>query len=306
MQVSIIRNYKMKSAQDGLELGITVIVPETELKGIVQLSHGMSEYRLRYMDFMKYLADRGYLTIIHDHRGHGESIKDKKDYGYFYENGSEAIVLDLHQIVEDVRKCYPNIPYYLFGHSMGTLVARKFIQKYDDEIDGLILCGPPTENKRVWFGKFLVKMMEPFYGDHYRSKFIQKMAFGNYGKKFKGTKNPSWLCSNLEEVKKYVKHEACGFIFTLNGFYTLFSMMQEVYQKNYQCKNPHLPILMIAGSDDPVIQGEDSLKKTKTFLEEQGYNHVEIKLYEGRRHELLNETNKLEVYEDILKFICKD
>lgn len=304
--MSIIQNYKIKSKQDGLELGMTVIVPEVKkLKGIIQLSHGMSEYRLRYMDFMQYMADLGYLMVIHDHRGHGESIKEKKDYGYFYEDGANAIALDLNQVVDEIKNRYPETPYYLFSHSMGTLVARKFIQTYDDKIDALILCGPPTENKMAGLGKVVVKILELFYGDHYRSKFVQKMAFGKYGKKFKGTTNPSWLCSNLEEVKKYVKHEACGFIFTLNGFYNLFTLIQDVYKKEYQCHNPELPILMIAGSDDPVIQSEHAFMKTKVFLESQGYHNIQTKLYPGKRHELLNEDNKREIYQDILNFIEK-
>ena len=301
--MSIIRNYKVKSNQDGLELGITAVVPETKVKGIIQLSHGMSEHRLRYLDFMQYMANRGYLMVIHDHRGHGESIRSKEDYGYFYENGSTAMVEDLNQVLEEVKKENPNLPYYLFGHSMGTLVARKFIKKYDDKIDALILCGLPTENKKVWIGKFAVKTLELFYGSHHRSKFIQKLAFGSYSKRFKNDPNPVWLCSNLEETKKYRKHEACGFIFTLNGFYNLFSMMQDVYKKEYQCKNPKLPIFMIAGSDDPVIGSMDKLKKTENFLKEQGYENITTKIYEKKRHELLNEDNRLDVYEDILNFI---
>lgn len=301
--MSIIRNYKTNSLCDGLELGVTVVLPETEMKGILQLSHGMAEYRLRYLDFMKYMADRGYLCVIHDHRGHGESVRSKEDYGYFYEDGSNRIVEDLNQITEEIQKEHPELPHYLFGHSMGTLVARKFLQKYDSKIDGLILCGPPTENKQVRIGKFLVHMMTPFYGSHYRSKFIQKMAFGSYGKRFKQDSNPSWLCSSLEEVKKYQKHEACGFIFTLNGFENLFSMMEDAYKKEYLCENPKLPILMIAGSDDPVIGNENAFLKTKKFLQEQGYQSVQTKLYPGKRHELLNEDNKLEIYDDILHFL---
>lgn len=301
--MSIIRNYKTKSLCDGLELGVTIVIPETKIKAILQLSHGMAEYRLRYLDFMKYMADLGYLTVIHDHRGHGESILSKEDYGYFYEDGSNAIVEDLNQIVEEIKKEHPDIPHYLFSHSMGTLVARKFIQKYDYKIDGLILCGPPTENKKAWLGKLVVQIMLPFYGDHHRSKLIQKMSFGPYAKRFKNDTNPSWICSSLEEVKKYVKHEACGFIFTLNGFENLFSMVEDVYKKKYLCKNPDLPIFMIAGSDDPVIGNEETFFKTKSFLQNQGYHTIKTKLYPKKRHELLNEDNKLEVYEDILHFL---
>jgi len=303
--MSIIRNYKMKSKHDNLELGVTVVVPETKLKGIVQLTHGMSEHRQRYLDFMNFLADSGYLAIIHDHRGHGESIKSKEDYGYLYEDGVTGLVSDLHQIVDEVKMKYNEVPYYIFSHSMGTLVTREWLKNNDNKIDGVILCGPPTKNNMVGLGKILVKSMMLIFEDHHRSSLIQKLTFNSYSKRFKNDPNPVWLCSSIETIKKYAHSEACGFIFTLNGFYNLFKMMKDVYKKDYQCKNSNLKIFMIAGSDDPVIKDEKEFNKTKLFLQERGYKNIETKLYPNKRHELLNEINKKEIYQDILSFIDK-
>ena len=303
VQVSIIRNYKIKSAHDGLSIGMTVVVPEQTVKGAVIFSHGMAEHRLRYLEFMNYLADHGYLAVIHDHRGHGESVHSKEDYGYFYEDGIEGLVSDLNQIVDTIKKQYPNLPIYLFSHSMGTLIGRLFLKTEDFKIDGFIMTGPPVFNNKVKLGKLLVKWMLIFFDSHYRSKFLQKLTFGNYSKRFKNEKNKVWLCSNIEEVKKYSKSESCGFIFTLNGFYVLYSLLEQSYQKNYQCQQKNLPILILAGREDPVIENEASFLKLKVFLEERGYCNIKTKLYTNKRHEILFEDNKKEVYFDILEFL---
>lgn len=301
--MSIIRNYKIKSDYDNLLLGMTVVVPEQKVKGAVIFSHGMAEHRLRYLEFMNYLADHGYLAVIHDHRGHGESVHSKEDYGYFYEDGVKGLVLDLNQVVEKIKKQYPHIPIYLFSHSMGTLIARLFLKENDVKIDGLIMSGPPVNNKKAKLGKLLVKGMEIFFDDHHRSNLLQKLTFGNYSKRFKNEKNKVWLCSNIEEVKKYSKSESCGFVFTLNGFYVLYSLLEQTYQKDYLCQKKELPILMLAGSEDPVIENETSFLKMKLFLEERGYSHIKTKLYDKKRHEILLEENKKEVYSDVLTFL---
>lgn len=301
--MSIIRNYKIKSDYDDLLLGMTVVVPEQKVKGAVIFSHGMAEHRLRYLEFMNYLADHGYLAVIHDHRGHGESVQSKEDYGYFYEDGVKGLVLDLNQVVEKIKKQYPHIPIYLFSHSMGTLIARLFLKENDVKIDGLIMSGPPVNNKKAKLGKLLVKGMEIFFEDHHRSNLLQKLTFGNYAKRFKNEKNKVWLCSNIEEVKKYSKSESCGFVFTLNGFYVLYSLLEQTYQKDYQCQKKELPILMLAGSEDPVIENETAFLKMKLFLEESGYSHIKTKLYDNKRHEILLEENKKEVYADVLTFL---
>lgn len=301
--MSIIRNNKIISKHDGLELAMTIVIPETPIKGAIILSHGMAEHRLRYLDFMKVLAENGYLAVIHDHRGHGESIQSKADYGYFYEEGMDGIISDLGQVIEEVKKEYPNIPYYLFSHSMGTLVARCYIQKHDQEINKLIMSGPPAQNKMVGLGKFMVHLMMCFHNSHYRSKLLQKLTFGGYSKRFKNDENKAWVCSNIEEVKKYEKSENCGFIFTLNGFKVLYYLLDQTYKKSYEVKNPELPILILAGSDDPVIGTKETFPKIKEFLESQGYQNIQTKLYEGKRHEILLEDNRKEVYEDILNFL---
>ena len=302
-----IEKTKIKSNQDGLELEILLIKPEREIKGIVQISHGMAEHKERYKPFMKYLASCGYMAIIHDHRGHGASVKRLDDLGYFYDEKAEAIVEDLHQITTYIKEQYPNKKVILFGHSMGSMVVRKYIKKYDKDIDRLIVCGSPSRNPFTGLALRVVKLLKTFKGEYHRSNFIQRLAFGTYNKNIK---NPisenAWVCANENTVKEYDKDELNGFIFTLNGFQNLFTLMKDIYHKQgWELNKKELPIFFIAGADDPVIMGTKHWKKAQDFLKELGYQNVSGKLYAGMRHEILNEEDNKKVFEDVLEWIEK-
>lgn len=295
--------FTVKSECDVLDLDVTVFEPENEIKGIFQISHGMAEHKERYYKFMEYLTQNGYVTVINDHRGHGKSVKNNDDLGYFYDNSAEYIVEDLHQITKLMKEQYPNKPLVLFGHSMGSMVVRKYIKKYDDEIDKLIVCGSPSKNKYAKVGLNVAKLVEKLKGEKYRSKFIQKLAFGSYSSKKEKSEN-SWICDNEDTVNKYDKDELCGFIFTANGFQNLFSLMIDIYDKNgWKLNNKNLPILFIAGSNDPVIMNKEKWLESQDFLKTLGYNNIQNKLYDGMRHEILNEKESNLVYKDILDFI---
>lgn len=295
--------FTVKSECDGLDLDVTVFEPENEIKGIFQISHGMAEHKERYYKFMEYLAQNGYVTVINDHRGHGKSVKNNDDLGYFYDNSAEYIVEDLHQITKLMKEQYPNKPLVLFGHSMGSMVVRKYIKKYDDEIDKLIVCGSPSRNKYAKVGLNVAKLVEKLKGEKYRSKFIQKLAFGSYSSKKEKSEN-SWICDNEDTVNKYDKDELCGFIFTTNGFQNLFGLMMDIYDQNgWRLNNKNLPILFIAGSNDPVIMNKEKWLESQDFLKTLGYNNIQNRLYDGMRHEILNEKESNLVYKDILDFI---
>ena len=296
----------LPSACDNLDLDILYVVPSGTIKGLVQLSHGMAEHKERYRDFMSFLADRGYLVFINDHRGHGESVKNDLDYGYFYDQKGDYIVNDLYHLSLYFKKEYPGLPLYLFGHSMGSLVVRKYLQHYDDTIDKLIVCGSPSRNPLVKFALLLTDIMIFFKGDRYRSPLINDLAFGSFDKRFAGDLTNRWLSVNEENVKEYNQSKKNGFIFTLNGFRNLFSLMADVYDKHrYQVKKPELPILFIAGKDDPVIGSMDKWHQAIMFLKKCGYKDVEGIAYADRRHEILNEKERLIVYKDVGHFMEK-
>ena len=292
------------SSSDGLKLDIAYIVPKGEALGVIQISHGMAEHKERYFDFMEFLASNGYICVISDHRGHGKSIKNEDDLGYFYTDNINFIVDDLHEVTLYIKNKFKNKKIYLFSHSMGTLVSRCYIEKYDFELEKLILCGTPTYNPFTPVAIGLAYLCKAFGLGKKRNKFLNTLTFGNYNKGYKDEN--SWLSKSTKNICSYNDDELCGFIFTTNGFINLYKLMRQAFKKNdYQVKNKNLDILLIAGSDDPVIQNEKKFIELKEFLKDIGYKNIESKLYKNLRHEILNEKTKKEVYNDILNFINK-
>ena len=293
---------KINSKVDNLEIECLLVIPDEGIKGLIQIAHGMNEHKERYLDFMGFLAQNGYACIINDHRGHGNSIKEKDDIGYFYDNNAEYVVEDLNQITEYITEKFKDKKIILFGHSMGSMIVRKYMEKYDDKIDGLIVCGSPSENKLAKLGLFFIKLLEGIKGERYRSKFIRNLMFNGYDKENE-IKN-SWICYNEEIVKKYKEDPLCQYEYTLNGMENIVKLMIDIYNpKLYQKKNLNLPIYFIAGKDDPVIVSEEKWNEAQNFLKNIGYQEIQNKLYENMRHEILNEKENQKVYEDILKWI---
>ena len=200
-----------------------------------------------------------------------------------------------------IKKQYPNLPVYLFSHSMGTLVARNYLKKHDQEIEKIVLCGPPTENKLAGLGIQFAKISKKIKGDRNRSQFLNQLTFGNYNKNYKIQNE--WICSNIEKVNQYNQDELSGYIFTTNGFINLYGLMKNAFnKKNWNVQNPNLKILVIAGSDDPVIQNKNKFENLISFLRSLGYKNITSKLYPKKRHELLNEVDHESIYQDILDF----
>ncbi len=300
------KEFTLKSNRDNLSLSIFMMVPKNPI-GIVQIAHGMTEHKERYYDFMEFLSTSGYITVINDHRGHGKSIKENDDLGYMYDDTSDYIVDDFHQITEYVKKEYPDLPVILFGHSMGSLIVRKYLKKYPRDVDKLIVCGSPSKNNMINMGITLTKLDILVKGEHHRSKTINNIAFANNNKKIENPKTPfDWLCTNHDVVEEYEKDPLSGFTFTNNGFLNLFKLMKDVYdKKGWEVENPKLPILFIAGADDPVIVNKKEWLKSIDFLKKIGYTNIKCKLYKNSRHEILNEHTNDDVFRDVLDFIEK-
>ena len=222
-----------------------------------------------------------------------------------YDDSGEYIAEDTHQISVLAKKYYPDLPLILFGHSMGSLIVRKYTKKYDKDIDRLIVCGSPSYNPNVNFGLWLVKRYMNKYGDHYRSTFINSIAGGKNNKKFAdGTSEKLWLSSSRNSVQLYDDDPLCGFVFTLNGFLNLLLILKSVYDKQgWRLDSPNLPILFVAGADDPIIVNSKAWRKSIKFMQKIGYRNINSKLYDGMRHEILNETDNKLVYNDILNWI---
>ena len=320
---------KIKSSADGLELSVLFVMPEPanaqvgvqsvngkkddndgqhgvkKCRGIVQIVHGMSEYKERYLPLMMFLAEHGLASVIHDHRGHGESVRDVRDYGYMYEAGTDAFLEDIRQVNGIARQKLPGLPLVMFGHSMGSLAARSLMRKYDREVDVLILSGAPCRNSAVDAAIFLAALQKRLYGGRHVANLLEKMSFLPYVKRFAHEKNKfAWICSDPWVVEAYDRDPRCGFTFTVDGFQTLFELMKRTYTlKGWKCSNPQLPILFLAGEEDPCIGSTAKFRKEIRYMERAGYIDVQGLQYKGMRHEICNEPDKKKVFEDVEGFL---
>lgn len=300
--------YSFKSASGLCDIFAQSAVPAdfANVKGVVQIAHGMAEHSNRYAAFAKALAENGYAVFINDHLGHGKSVASKDDLGYFGEGGYDNLVKDMKQLTEIAKKEYPDLPYFIFGHSMGSFLAREYAARYGHQIDGAIFCGTAGPNPAASIGITLAKHFEKSKGDHVRSGFLNSMAFGSYNKRTEKRTEFDWLTKDTAVVDKYIADELCGYCFTANGFEGLFSVLKQVSSKLWFNTVPkELPILLIAGAEDPVGAYGKGVKQVFDQLKETGHSNVLMKLYANDRHEILNETDKEQVMADIIEWIDK-
>lgn len=282
-------------------------VPDGEIKAVLQICHGMVEYIDRYDEFARYLTDRGYYVVGHDHLGHGQSIQKEEDLGYFHEKcGNKFVIGDMHQLRQKTQSKYPDAPYFILGHSMGSFLTRQYIQMYGQGIKGAVIMGTGHQPAILLnLGKVLCKLIASVKGWHYRSKFINNMAFGSYNKKFRPAKTDvDWVTSDPGQLAKYVADPLCSFTFTINGYYHLFCSIKALTKKEDRDKIPKdLPIFFVAGKDDPVGNFGKSVEKVYEMYRECGIKDLSIRLYEGDRHEILNETDRRQVYQDLYEWL---
>lgn len=275
-----------------------------EIFGILQIAHGMVENIERYDEFATYLAGKGFIVVGNDHLGHGDSVVDKKNWGYFCEvDGSTVLVRDMHRLKKMTQKEYPELPIFILGHSMGSFLLRKYMVMYGSGIQGAIIMG--TGNVLdivVGFGKILTKVIAFFRGWHYRSKLVDKITLGWNDNRFNMEDDPtrSWLTRDKDKMKERDKDPKCKFIFTLNGFYNLFDTIQYVNKSSNLKKIPQsLPVLFMSGEADPMSKEGRAVKGLYELYEQLEIKDIMCKLYKDNRHELLNELERKKIFFDI-------
>ena len=276
-----------------------------EIKAVLQIAHGMAEHGERYEELGAYLCEAGYAVIINDHVGHGRSVKSDDDLGYFNGDKNKAgigFVEDVHKLTLIAKEEFGK-PVILMGHSMGSFVARHYITKYSSDIAGAIICGTSGPNPAAGAGILVASLIEKIKGSKFKSEFINGLAFGAYNKRFEGRTPFDWLSVNKENIDKYIADPYCGFLFTLSGYKNLFEVLQFVSANEWYGAVPStLPMYLIAGSEDPVGTYGKGVKTVYDKLKETGHKNVDIKLYEGLRHEIHNEDERFTVYADIIKW----
>ena len=301
------KEYSVPSKSGICDIYARCWLPSDEPKAIIQVAHGMAEHGERYEDFAKYLCQKGLALFINDHVGHGKSVKSDDDLGYFGErNGWDTLVEDERTLTELIKTEFPEIPVIFFGHSMGSFIAREYVRRYgkDERIKAAVFCGSSGKNPASAIAIVLADTIAKIKGSKHRSKFIDKIAFGPYNKKTENRTAFDWLSTDKTEVDKYIADKYCGYLFTTAGYRDLFTLLNNVSGKDwYDSIYENLPLLIIAGEEDPVGTYGKGIKEIYNNLVASGKKDVTIKLYPGMRHEILNEVDRVQVYEYISSWV---
>ncbi|MBO7251713.1 MAG: lysophospholipase [Oscillospiraceae bacterium] len=280
--------------------------PEGEVKAVLQILHGIAEFVERYDAFAQFLNSQGILVVAEDHMGHGQSIAGGSTQGYFH-GGWFTAVEDSYQLLQDTRKEFPDVPFILFGHSMGSFFARTILCKYPESgIDGAVICGTG------WQPSFalpaLVKVINGICrknGEDKPNETLQKMVFGSYNKKVEHPRTPfDWLTRDSKIVDAYIDHPLCGFTASAGLLREMMKGIHFIEQPaNLAAMKKDLPVFFIAGGDDPVGSYGKGIEKCVAEFKKAGMTDVACKIYPLDRHEILNEINKEEVFSDVVKWI---
>ncbi|MBO5475099.1 MAG: alpha/beta fold hydrolase [Bacilli bacterium] len=302
----MLNEIKYQSKDNITEIHAVMWIPTTKVNAIIQIEHGMSEYIKRYEGLAEILNEKGILVCGEDHLGHGESVIDSLHYGYIAaKRGDRILVDDAITLTEIMKKQYPNVPYYLLGHSFGSFIARNYIAKSDD-INGIIMMGSSYQSSLKMNLAIMLAAIEQFYhhGWFYHSKLLHKLTIGKYQKYFEDKRKYSWLTKNEEVMTKMENDPLCNIDFTCNGYLNMFRLIkQSNKKKTYKNTNKDLPILIMSGNDDPVGNFKTGVLKIDKLYKKAKFNNVKLKVYNGMRHNLLDEPERIIAINDIILFI---
>ncbi len=285
------------------EIKYFIYEPEDiEPKAMIQLVHGMEEHVERYEPYFEYLTGKGYLVYGDNHLGHKGSVFDDEDLGYFaHRDGWKSLVKDEHRLTKIMKKAHPELPLFIYGHSMGSFITRVYITKYRQDIDGAIISGTSGSNPALKAGRRFTELVYRLRGERHKSKLVTALMFGSYNSKYKtACDHYAWLTRDESVVKAYHEDEYCGFGFTTSAYLDLMSLLDYVTQDEWYNRVPDdLPLLFIGGSMDPVGGWGDGYLEIDEKFSHQQMEDITVKLYPDMRHELHNEIGKEQVWSDV-------
>lgn len=277
-------------------------LPESEIVAVLQIVHGVSEYILRYEPFAEYLAQRGFVVIGHDHLGHGDSVAEGAPRLYFGPKGSwNWVVEDIYALRQLAGKRYPDIPYFLLGHSMGSFLARTYLIRYPGTVSGAVIMGTGQMSPALIAGGKAVAITEgKRIGEENPSPIVTKLSFGTYNKIFAPNRTDfDWLSVNEENVDRYIADPLCGSNASIGLFREMLGGMSFIAKpENVRKMNLNTPILFISGEMDPVGDCGKGVKRAYDSFCKAGMRDVSLKIYPGLRHEILCETEWETVFQD--------
>ncbi len=282
--------------------------PEGKPKAIVQIIHGMVEFIDRYDEFARFLVEHDYLVCGEDHLGHGASVISDEYHGFFGKHGNDWVISDIHELRNIMQKEYPDLPYLMLGHSMGSFLVRQYITEKDAEyakgLSGVVVMGTGWQPNAVLNAGKLVAMMLGTNKVGKKAKLIDSMSFGSYLKRIKNPRTVSdWLTKDNDIVDKYRQSPWCTFSFTPNAYFHMFNGMLKAHDTKRMQKLPKdMPLLLTSGAEDPVGNWGEGVRKAYMAYLENSPCKVDIRLYEDDRHEILNETDREDVFKDLRAF----
>jgi alpha-beta hydrolase superfamily lysophospholipase len=300
------QEFSFPSATGVCTISACAYLPETEPETVLVIHHGMAEHRERYEAFVSFLCSHGIAVYMHDMANHGKSNEKMEETGWFgEEDGWKRLIEDYRTVVKQAAEDYPGKKLIVMGHSMGSFLCRLYTAKYpEDGFAGAIFMGTGGANGAAGAGILMAKAIAAVKGKKYKSSLLNKMAFGTYNKRFEGRTDFDWLTRESEIVDRYIADPYCGYLFTVQGMADLISAnAASNLQTWYTAVPKKLPILLVSGEEDPVGDYGKGVKSVAEGLRATGHVNVTTKLYPGCRHEVLNETNRQEVTEDLLEWI---
>ena len=303
----VFRDFYYESSTGKNQIHARICTPDGTPRGIVQIAHGIAEHINRYEDFMRFLAENGFVAVGNDHLGHGKSIARLEEQGIFAENGGwNYVVEDMKKLRELVTEQFPNLPYVFFGHSMGSFLTRTFLILHPDLYDAAILSGTGHQSPALVNGGFLAaELMTKLKGPRSSGQALNDMAFGSYCKRIENPRTPfDWLSRDSETVDRYIADPLCGFVCKTSLYRDMMGGLKFLTsQKNINKMNKDAPIYFMSGAEDPVGDYGAGVETAYKAFCRAGLKDVMIRLYPGGRHEMLNELNRDDVMQDILNWL---
>ena len=280
---------------------------EGQPKAVVQIVHGVSEYIDRYAPVARYLADHGFLVVGCDHLGHGRTALGPEEYGFFTEQkGWHTVSGDVRRLRTLMGQKYPDLPYFLLGHSMGSFLARTYLIDWPGTLTGAILSGTGQEAPAmVTAGWHMANLVSKLSGQRAHSKLVEKLSFGAYNKQFAPTRTRAdWISRDEAVVDAYIADPLCEFLPTAGMFRDMMEGLQYIANKNNLKKmDPATPVYIFSGDHDPVGGNGEGVQKVAGFFRDAGTEDLTVKLYPDGRHEIMNELNRDEVFADLLAWL---